>query len=180
MRTKFAAALAALLLVAATAAAQDAGQGKVSMNDFAGTWVLDASKSQLGMGGPGGGQGQGPVEETMTVARAGDKITVERKIKGQQGERTVNDVITADGKEGDFTAQMRGNEIKGKRTAKWSADGSTLEVSDKANVETQNGPMTFETSSKWTLSDGGKTLTIEQTRTTPRGPQTSKRVYAKK
>ena len=178
MKVKFAASLVALLVVAATAAAQ--GAGKVSMQDFGGTWVLDASKSQLGMGGPGGGQQQGPVEETMTVALAGDKLTVERKIKGQQGERTVNDSIAADGKEGDFTMQMRGNEIKGKRTAKWSADGQMLEVNDKANVDTPNGPMAIETSSKWALSDGGKTLTIETTRTTPRGPQTTKRVYAKK
>jgi hypothetical protein len=178
MRAKFAASVTALLLVAATAAAQ--GAGKVSMQDFSGTWVLDPAKSQGGMGGPGGGQ-QGPAEETMTVAREGDKLTVERKIKGQQGERTVNDVITADGKEGDFTMQMRGgNEAKGKRTAKLSADGTALEVNDKATVETPNGPATFESSSKWTLSDGGKTLTIDQTRTTPRGPMTSKRVYAKK
>ncbi|HYG10150.1 MAG TPA: hypothetical protein VD835_09400, partial [Pyrinomonadaceae bacterium] len=76
--------------------------------------------------------------------------------------------------------QMRGNEIKGKRTAKWSADGSALEVNDKANVETPNGAMTFETATKWALSDGGKTLTVESTRNTPNGPRTSKRVYAKK
>jgi hypothetical protein len=183
MKRRFTAASCAWLAAALMFASVAASQAPASGSTFAGTWVLDASKSQFGGGpgggGPGGGGGGGQTapEETMTVKQEGDKITVERKIKGQQGERTVNDAYTTDGKEGDFTMQMRGNEVKGKRTAK--LNGGALEVLDKANVETPNGPMTFETTSKWSLSADGKVLTVEQTRTTPRGPQTSKRVYNK-
>jgi hypothetical protein len=170
MRSKFAAAgagLAALVLFAAVAAA-------AAKPNYAGTWVLDASKSE------GGGQPGAPVaEETMTIKQDGDKLTVERKIKGQQGERVVNDTYTADGKETDFTMQMRGNETKGKRTAKWSADASALEVKDKASFETPGGAMTMESAAKWTLSADGKTLTVEGTRTTQRGEQKFKRVYTK-
>ena len=156
-------ALAALALGSAASAQ--------TKSNFAGTWALDVSRSE----------GLPPtLQQTVTITHEGDKVDMVIKQKSQQGERTLNDVITADGKEGDFTMQMRGNEIKGKRTAKWSADGTALEVSDKANVETPNGTVAIESSSKWTLSDGGKTLTIDQTRTTPRGPQTSKRVYTKK
>ncbi|HEX8160998.1 MAG TPA: hypothetical protein VF538_03945 [Pyrinomonadaceae bacterium] len=171
MRSKFAAAgagLAAFVLFAAVAAA-------AAKPNFAGTWVLDAAKSE-GVGGPQGGPA---AEETMTIKQDGDKLTVERKIKGQQGERTQNDTYTADGKETDFTMQMRGNETKGKRTAKWSADGNMLEVNDKASFDTPNGAMTMESQNKWSLSADGKTLTIEGTRTTPRGAQKIKRVYTK-
>jgi hypothetical protein len=171
MRSKFAAAgagLAAFVLFAAVAAA-------AAKPNFAGTWVLDAAKSE-GVGGPQGGPA---AEETMTIKQDGDKLTVERKIKGQQGERTVNDTYTADGKETDFTMQMRGNETKGKRTAKWSADGNMLEVNDKVSFDTPQGAMSTEAHNKWSLSADGKTLTVEGTRTSPRGEQKSKRVYVK-
>jgi hypothetical protein len=171
MRSKFAAAgvaLAAFVLVAAVAVA-------AAKPNYTGTWVLDASKSE-GVGGPQGGPA---AEETMTIKQDGDKLTVERKIKGQQGERVQNDTYTADGKETDFTMQMRGNETKGKRISKWSADGGALEVNDKASFDTPQGSMSMTSSAKWTLSADGKTLTVEGTRTTPRGEQKSKRVYTK-
>ena len=172
MRTKFAASLAALLLVAATAAAQ--GGVKVAVGDvngFAGTWVLDAAKSEGVMQG---------AEETMTVKQDGNKFEVESKLKSPRGERTVNMSFAADGKEGDFTARMMQNEIKGKRTAKWGADSKTLELTEKADFPTPDGgTANVQTWRKWTLSADGKTLTSEETRTSPRGEQKSKRVYNK-
>jgi hypothetical protein len=169
MRTKFAASLVALLVVAATAAAQ--GAGKVSMQDFGGTWVLDASKSE--------GLPQG-VEETMTVKQEKDKFTVESKMKSPRGERTMNMDFAADGKEGPFTMRMMQNELTGKRTAKWSADGSALEITETADVPTPDGgTASVKNWRKWTLSADGKTLTAEETRTSPRGEQKTKRVYAK-
>lgn len=175
MRTKFAAALAALLVCAATAAAQGTGQGmgqgKVQMDRFAGTWVLDVSKSE--------GLPQG-VEETMTVKQEKDKFAVEAKMKSPRGERTMNMDFAADGKEGAFTLRMGPNEMTGKRTAKWSDDGSALEVTETADVPTPDGgTASVKNWRKWTLSADGKTLTAEETRTGPRGEQKSKRVYTK-
>jgi hypothetical protein len=165
MRAKFAASVAALLLLAATAAAQ-------TKPNFAGTWVLDASKSDLGMM-------QG-VEETMTVKQDGDKITVESKMKSPRGERMMNMDLTADGKEGPFTMRMGPNETTGKRTAKWSADGSALEVTETADIQTPDGgTASIKNWRKWTLSADGKTLTAEESRTSPRGEQKTKRVYTK-
>ena len=169
MRNKFAAALAALLLVAATATAQ--GAGKVSMNDFAGTWVLDAAKSE--------GLPQG-VEETMTVKQEKDKFTIESKMKSPRGERTMNMDFAADGKEGPFTMRMGPNEVTGKRTAKWGADATTVEITETADGQTPDGgTATIKNWRKWTLSADGKTLTAEENRTSPRGEQKMKRVYTK-
>ena len=171
MRVKFAASLVALLVVAATAAAQ--GAGKVSMQDFsfAGTWVLDAAKSE--------GLPQG-IEETMTVKQEKDKISVESKMKSPRGERTMNMDFAADGKEGPFTMRMGPNEMTGKRTAKWGADAKTVEITETADVPTQDGgTASIKTWRKWALSDDGKTLTAEEIRTSPRGEQKMKRIYTK-
>jgi hypothetical protein len=85
----------------------------------------------------------------------------------------------ADGKEGEFTMQMMGNSQKGKRTVKWSADGTTLEIKESATIERQGNTFNIETISKWSLSTDGKTLTVDQTRTGPQGEQKSKRIFNK-
>ncbi|MFN2596255.1 MAG: hypothetical protein ABR563_03615 [Pyrinomonadaceae bacterium] len=168
MRSKFAAAgaaLAAFALVAVSVAA-------AAKPNFAGTWALDTAKSECGQ--------RGCNAETLTVKQDGDKIDVERKITTQQGDRTSNDSYVADGKEGEFTMQMMGNSQKGKRTTKWSADGSALEIKETASFQTPDGnTVNTEGNIKWTLSGDGKTLTIEQTRTSPRGTQTTRRVFNK-
>lgn len=172
MRNKFAASLAALLVVAANAAAQ--GAGKVSTRDisFAGTWVLDATR---GEGLPEG------VQETMTIKQEKDKIDAESKLKSPRGEHTLNMNLTADGKEATIRMRMGPNdEVTGKRTAKWSADGLTLEVIETADAPTPDGgTASVKTWRKWSLSADGKTLTAEETRIGPRGEQKMKRVYTK-
>ncbi|MDQ3906889.1 MAG: hypothetical protein M3268_00955 [Acidobacteriota bacterium] len=164
MKRKFTAALAASLAFAAVVSAAPA------KTNFSGTWVLDEKKSE-GL--------RGPSSVTMTVKQDGDKLEVTRQIKDQMGERTTADTYTADGKEGEFTMQMAGNEQKGKRTVKWSADGSTLEIRETATVERQGQSIDIENVSKWSLSGDGKTLTVDQTRNSPMGTQTSKRVFNK-
>ncbi len=164
MRVRFLASLAALFLVAATAAAQ-------TKPNFAGTWVLDAAKSE--------GLPQG-VEETMTVKQDGDKIAIESKLKSPRGERTMTMDFAADGKEGPFTIRMGPNEVTGKRTAKWGADAATVETTETADVPTPDGgTASLKTWRKWTVAADGKTLTVEETRTGPRGEQKMKRVYTK-
>lgn len=168
MRSKFVmagATLAAFVLVAVSVAA-------AAKPNFAGTWSLDTAKSECGQ--------RGCNAETLTVKQDGDKIDVERKFTTQQGDRTTNDSYVADNKEGDFTMQMMGNSQKGKRTVKWSADGGALEIKETASIQTPDGgTANIESTSKWSLSGDGKTLTIEQTRVSPRGTQTTKRVFNK-
>jgi hypothetical protein len=155
-------ALVALSLVVASAAAKA---------DFSGKWALDKAKSE----------GLPPnVDQTMTVTQTGDKIELETKITGPQGERTIKDTYTADGKEADFTPQGPQGPIgKGKRTAKWSADGAALEVSETATLDGPNGPDEVSATRKWTLAADGKTMTIEITFNGEQGTQKTKRVFVK-
>lgn len=166
MRSKFMAAgatLAAFILVAVVASA-------AAKANFSGTWVMDAAKSEGVRPG---------TEVTMTVKQDGDKLDVTRKIKDQRGDNESTDNYVADGKEGEFTMQMMGNSQKGKRTVKWSADGTTLEIKESATIERQGNTFNIETVSKWSLSTDGKTLTVDQTRTGPQGEQKSKRIFNK-
>ncbi|HEX8636125.1 MAG TPA: hypothetical protein VF703_18530 [Pyrinomonadaceae bacterium] len=158
----FAMVFVALSLVVAAAAAKA---------DFSGKWVMDKTKSE----------GLPPtVEQTMTVAQTGDKIELETKITTPQGERVVKDSYTADGKETEFTPQgPQGAMGKGKRTAKWSADGAVLEVSETATLQGPNGPDEVSATRKWTLAADGKTLTIELSFSGEQGMQKTKRVFVK-
>lgn len=155
-------ALVALSLVAVGAAAKA---------DFSGKWVMDKTKSE----------GLPPtVEQTMTVTQTGDKIDLETKVTTPQGERVVKDSYTADGKEIDFTPQgPQGAMGKGKRTAKWTADGTGLEVSETATLDGPNGPNEISATRKWSLAADGKTLTIELTFSGEQGMQKTKRVFVK-
>jgi hypothetical protein len=155
-------ALVALSLVVAAAAAKA---------DFSGKWVMDKTKSE----------GLPPnIEQTMTVTQTGDKIDLETKVTGPQGERIVKDSYTVDGKEADFTPQGPQGAIgKGKRTAKWSADGAGLEVSETATLDGPNGANEVSATRKWTLAADGKTMTIELTFNGEQGTQKTKRVFVK-
>ena len=82
-----------------------------------------------------------------------------------------------DGREVEFAPP--GSLGKGKRTAKWTADGTGIEISDLYDVQTPEGADTMKAWRKWTLSGEGKTLTIEQTLDTPQGTQQSKRIFNK-
>lgn len=138
--------------------------------DFSGTWKLDAAKST---GLPPG------MEQTMTVVQTGDIIKLETKVKGPQGEQTVPDSYAVDGRENDFKPANAPNG-KGKRTAKWNADASGIEVTEKAEIETPDGgTVTVEATRKWTLAPDGKTLTIEMKVKSPQGEQESKRIFVK-
>ena len=154
---------AALVLSGATALAQA---------NFAGTWVLDAKRSQ---GVPEG------VEMTMTVKHDGNRVQIETNITSPQGQQTIPDVYVLDGKETDYKPPVIGSGTgTGKRTAKWNADKSGLESTESAKITGPDGEAAITATRKWTLSPDGKTLTVDVTMNTPNGEQISKRVFAKK
>jgi hypothetical protein len=154
-------ALALTLCVAAAAKA-----------DFSGTWVLDKADSE---GLPA------DMDQTMTVTQAGDRLTLETKLITGQGEQVVPDAYTLDGKEKEFTPRAgNGAEGKGRRTARWAADGSGFEVSEEATFDAPEGAVTVKTTRKWSLSADGKTLKIELATEDPNGTHRSKRTFLKK
>jgi hypothetical protein len=160
------AVLAASALVASAAAAAKAS--------FAGTWVLDLSRSE---GLPPG------FEQTVTITHEGDKLDLVLKQKSPQGERTVNESFVLDGKQAAFNPPPpppnQPQPRNGKRTARWLAGGAGIEIVDTWDVDTQDGPDTFELKRRWTLAPDGKTFTAEQSFKGALGLSQSKRVYVK-
>jgi len=93
----------------------------VAKPDFNGTWVLDTNRS---FSNPPG------LEQTMTVVQTDSQITVDAKIKTQQGEQKINETYKLDGAEADFTPPGGQPGAKGKRKAMWlpGARGVVIET----------------------------------------------------
>lgn len=140
--------------------------------DFSGTWVLDRNRS---IGLPPG------INQVMTVVHAGDKIDVETMIITAQGERTVKDSYTLDGREAEFTPQgPTGPSGKGKRTAKWLPRGNGIVINEDMTINGEKGPVNTQLTRKWTLSPDGNTLTIDMYHDNPNGSFETKRIFTRK
>ncbi len=146
-----------------------AAAGKV---DLSGTWALDKGRSE----------GLPPdMDQTLTVKQAGDRVDVEAKISGPQGEQTVRDSYVLDGKAKDFTpALVGGGTGKGKRTSAWTAEGDGFDAAEEATLEGPEGAETVRATRRWRVSPDGRTLTIEMSFEGPNGVVNSKRVFTKK
>lgn len=140
--------------------------------NFSGTWTLDKSKSE---GLPPG------MDQVMTIVQTDDKLNLETKVTTAEGEQTIADSYALTGQETEFTPRgIGGMTGKGKRTAKWSADGNGIDVSEEAVFETPEGAVTIHATRKWTMAADGKTLTIELTFKDPNETRTSRRIFVKK
>jgi hypothetical protein len=140
--------------------------------DFSGTWILDKSNSE---GLPPG------MDQTMTVVHTGDKLLLETKLITQEGERVVSDMYMLDGKEAEFTPKApNGQSGKGKRTAKWAADGNGIAVNENSTFDGPEGSVNVQMTRAWSLSADGKTLKIDITADGPQGKQTVKRTFTRK
>lgn len=160
--------------------------------DFSGNWTLDKSKSKLP---------ENSRIESMTIKAtqtAGD-LTVETATKqeprpegagggmgGQGGGRGMGggmmggngkSVFKLDGSETTTEVETRMGKMPVKSKATLSASG--LETMTSRTFNTPNGEMTMTTKENWTLADGGKTLKIVRTSTSPRGETTSEMVFTK-
>ena len=164
MKNLFALSILSLLLVATSLASTKA--------NFTGTWKLDAAKSE---GLPPG------MDQVMTITQTDDKISLQTKVITEQGEQTIEDSYVVSGQMVDFTPKMgNGTTGKGKRTAKWTADGAGIEVTEEAELETMDGTAKVQITRKWLLAADGKTLTIELNFKGPQGSNSSKRTFVKK
>jgi hypothetical protein len=140
--------------------------------NFSGTWVMDASRSE----------GIPPnVEQTMTLTQVDDSLTLQNKIVTAEGNINVSDTFTINGKEVEFTQKVNDEEIKGKRTSKWLADGNGFESNEEFTlVGGDNLPITQQITRKWVMSADGKTLTIDLSGKMPSGDLHTKRTFVKK
>ncbi len=139
--------------------------------DFSGTWKLDTDRSEItaGRGGRRGGRGGG-TPNAMVITQTATELTIEQSAGNQS--RTLT--YTLEG-ESSIPAGRGGNMTI---TSHW--DGATL-VSE-GNQELSfggRGGITIEVREVRSLSADGQTLTVEVTRTTPRGANTNTLVYTK-
>lgn len=161
------------------------GQGGKA--NFAGTWALNADKSDSGgsPGGPPPGQGQGQPPQGMrmrgfggdfTATQEADLLTVERTMNRPDGETVkTTSKYTLDGKES-INATGRG---ESKSIATWSDDGKTLKIATSRTFDMGGETRTMASTEEWTLTDAN-TLTIKVMMSTQGGDRTSTMVYDKK
>ncbi len=170
MRVKNAPACLGLLLLAAAALASDAARP-----NFAGVWELDQARSH---------SIPPDVRQTMTVTQEGDRISVELKVTGAQGERVIKEAYTLDGKETEFDVPPPPNApagtppMKGKRRASWMPNDKGVLIEEEVPRQTPDGLVTITIARKWMMWPDG-TMSIEVIQDTPRGTFNSKRVFVK-
>ncbi len=172
------AAIFSLFLLAMSASAQTPS--------FSGTWTLDVSKSKLG-------DRNMIAEQTLTVVQTAKDITITPVTKrtappegaggggggrGGMGGGDMASTFTLDGKGKDVTMDTP----RGPSTATLSgkSDGGKLILTTSRSFDGPNGPMTMSSKETWELSADGKTLTINTERTTPRGTDSTTKVFTKK
>ncbi len=143
--------------------------------NYSGTWTLNASKSNFGEQPGRGGPRMGAA--TLTVTQEGNDMTIERLSQRRDGQEfKTTEKLTLDGKVSENQA-FNGTR---KSTASYSSDGKTLTISSTLRFEREGQVVERNSTDTWTLSDGGKTLTIVTTASTPRGERKITTVYDKK
>ncbi|HKS27528.1 MAG TPA: hypothetical protein VJS44_06895 [Pyrinomonadaceae bacterium] len=147
--------------------------GASAKADFSGTWTLDKSKSE--------GLPAALKDQVLVVKQEGDKLTIDNQLTTEAGDQHSTDIYSLDGKPADFTQKGPGGaEGKGKRTAKWTADGNGADIKEEVTYETPQGAIAVDIERKWMLSADGKTLTIDMSISSAMGSQQMKRVFVKK
>ena len=163
-----------LVLIAACLISSGIATASPAPANFAGTWVLDKSKSQ-GMQGP-----MANAESiTLIVTQDSKKLSTETKIMNG-GQEMPRRSMTYDLDGNETTAEV-GGRMPGKATlkAKWLADGKKLELSQKRIMNNQGNEVTVTSTETWELADNGKTLRVHRVSESPRGTQDATLVYTK-
>lgn len=130
--------------------------------DFSGTWKANPGKSDFG---------PMPAPDTLVEKIAHEDPTMKVNVAqtGGQGDMTYDMVYTTDGKES--VNKVGDNEFK--TTLKW--EGDDIIADTKGSFEGND----FTAKDRWTLSDGGKTLTVQRHISTAMGEFEMKLVLEK-
>ncbi len=153
-------AMVAAVVIPFTAHAQ-------SKPDFAGTWTLDAAKSDPPPQGRGGGGGMGG--GSVTIKQTGTDLTI--TSEGRGGPQTMT--YKLDGSESSNEVMGRGGAQTVKSKVKW--DGTSLVIDTTRDIQ----GMTITTHEVRRLENGGKEMVVESTTQTPQGELKRKVVYTK-
>ena len=137
--------------------------------DFSGEWTLNEDESEMGESrfGP---------SKTLKITQAENSLVIESTRVGRDGEtRKIKDEYTLDGEE-KLTENERGTT---KTIASWSEDSKTLSLKSHRKMTRDDQIFEITTEENWELSDEGSTLTINTSRSSPRGESSSVLVYSK-
>ena len=118
--------------------------------NFSGTWALNEGKSDLGQ------FGARLAATKIVIDQKADGVTTTKTVNGQNGEATITETLTNDGKEVETALSAN---AKKRSTLKWGADGNTFAVSYTLSF----GQGEFKGSEDWSMSADGKTMTIKTT-----------------
>ena len=149
-----------VIAVLALSAGTLAGQAKPN---FSGEWTMVPAKSDYGMM-------PAPTNAVQKITHADPALTVVNTQTSDQGSFTIESTYTTDGKE----CVNKGRMGDVKSTLKW--DGGALVIESKADF--QGNPVTI--TNKWTLSEGGKILTVNTHFASSMGEGDARIVYEKK
>ena len=148
--------------------------------NFSGAWALDVEASELpqpssGRGGGGrrgsGGRGPGAGPTSLTITQTDRTLTMSQTGRDGQS-RTVT--YQLDASESTNPGPRGGN-----LTTLSSWKGRTLVTEGSQEISTQRGNFTFELVEHRSLSNDGQTMTVQTTRSTPRGDRSVSLVYRK-
>jgi hypothetical protein len=153
--------LVILLFVSASAIAQ---------SNFSGTWSLDEKKSNLG---------DVPfriASDKIVIEQDKDAITMQRTGQGPNGVFEIKDRFTFDGKE---SQNQFFGESKKKSNLSW-ATKKLMNIKSKASFTTPEGDaMEIDINENYSLSEDGKTLTIDYSSSSSFGDIKQIQVYNK-
>lgn len=138
--------------------------------NFSGEWKLNESKSELGQFGRF-------AIRVIKTEQKDDAITISRTFTNFNGEdMTTSETLTYDGKESETTIFETS---KKKATAKWSDDGKTLTIDYTLLLDFNGQTNEIKGTETWTLSEDGKSLTVQNNSSSPQGDFSTKAVYDK-
>jgi hypothetical protein len=172
------AAILSLFVFAVSASAQKAAS-------FSGTWTLDVSKSKLG--------DRNSIEsQTLTVTQTDKSVSVATVTKrtpppqggggggmggGRMGGGDGTVTYALDGKETVVEMDSPMGKVPVKYVGK--LEGGKLNLASSRTFTGPNGEVTSTTKESWSLSADGSTLTVDAESTSPRGTNTTQKVFTK-
>ena len=139
--------------------------------NFSGSWSLNEGKSDLGQRGRFAAR-------SIKSEQKDDAITISKTSPGFNGgaDVTTSETLSFDGKESETTAF--GNSKK-KSILKWADDGQSFTITSTTLFERDGQTTEIKSTETWSLTDGGKALSITTVSSSPRGEFTTKGVYDK-
>ena len=134
--------------------------------DFSGAWSLNTDKSEfpeMSEGQGRGGRGRFAAAN-MTITQKKNKLTVESKMAGRDGEERVVET--------EYNLAGKVTKEKGRRGTtehKATMKGDMLAIESVRFMEREGMEFEIVTMQKWSLTDGGNGLIIESSSETPMG-----------